>query len=692
MKFYNESFFKRDIGSLKGVGEKTIQAFSKLGIFTFEDLIKFYPRSYEDWTSFSSIASAEDKKDCCLKVKIVNECIGIKLKDGRWLFKIKVSDGLDNLNMIFFNSRYPARNLVLGKEYLIKGKVVKHNGEYEMLSPKVKGLENEFSITPIYNQCEEIVSSKISRIIKNLINCIDEPILETLPDSVLENYGLDSKDFCYRNIHFPKDILSLKRARKRIIFEEFFIYYLSMSSLKVKFRQKTNVVISESFFEEFCEIIPFKLTESQKKVILECFKDINEKGLSMNRLLQGDVGSGKTLVAAALMYAAVKNGYQAALMVPTELLARQHYKTFCSLLSGTGVKINIICGALRAKARKALYEEILLIKSGIIIGTHSLISEGIQFGNLGLIITDEQHRFGVKQRAKLISKGKAPHVLIMSATPIPRTLAMILYEDLDVSILEGVIPGRQKIKTYRIDSTKRSRMFGFLQKTVLRNEQAYIVCASIEERNNGIIDLVSYKELLIKSGGFKAEEIEILHGKMSPYEKDYIMNEFLNNNIKVLISTTVIEVGIDVPNATVMVIENAERFGLSQLHQLRGRVGRGNKQSYCILVSDSNSKDAIRRFSAMKDSCDGFYLSEEDLQIRGPGDFFGVNQHGVPNIKMSTTFQDIPVIQAAHDCAKKLIENDPFLQSPEFKFIRSEVNELSNGSSELNFKVEGVVF
>lgn len=692
MNFYDDSFFKKEIRSLKGVGEKTSQAFNKLGVYTFEDLIKFYPRSYEDWTFLSSIVSVEDKKECCLKVKIISECIGIKLKDGKWLFKIKASDGSNDLNIIFFNSRFPAKNLVLGKEYLVRGKVIKRNNEYEIISPKIKELESAFLITPVYNQCEGIVSSKISKAVKTLLNFVDKPLLETLPNYILERYNLESKDFCFRNIHFPKDMYALKLARDRIIFEEFFIYHLCMINLKFKSRQKTNIVISKNFFEEFCKIVPFELTESQKKVILECLGDMSNQCLSMNRLLQGDVGSGKTLIAAALMYAAVRNGYQAALMVPTELLARQHYKTFSDLFSGTGIKVNIICGALRAKARRNLYEEILVRKSGIIIGTHSLISDGIQFGNLGLIITDEQHRFGVKQRAKLISKGNSPHVLIMSATPIPRTLAMILYGDLDVSILEGVIPGRQKIETYRINSIKRIRMFEFLKKIVFKGEQAYVVCASIEDRSNGIIDVASYKELLIKIGDFKEEEVEILHGKMSPYEKDYIMNKFLNNNIKILVATTVIEVGIDVPNTTVIVIENAERFGLSQLHQLRGRVGRGNKKSYCILVSDSSSKDTIRRFSAMKDSCDGFYLSEEDLKIRGPGDFFGVNQHGVPNIKMPTTFQDLPIVQAAHNCAKELSVDNNFLQNPEFKYIKSEVDKFSNRNLELNFNVESVIF
>ena len=692
MEVYNESFFKQDIKNLKGVGEKTAQAFNKLGVSTFEDLLKFYPKGYEDWTSYSSIALAENIKECCLKIKIIKECIEIKLKSGRWLYIVKASDGTDKLNMIFFNSRFPAKSLVLGEEYLIRGKVVKRNDEYEVLAPKVKRLEEGFLISPVYNQCEGLTSSKISKVIKNLIDSMKEPFSETLPNSILECYNLSPKDFCCRNIHFPKSMDALNQARNRIIFEEFFIYHLSMVRLKVKSRQKTDVEISEGFFEDFCKIVPFELTDSQRKVILECLQDMGEKDLSMNRLLQGDVGSGKTLVAAALMYAAAKNGYQAALMVPTELLARQHYKTFCDLLAGTGIRINIICGALRTKARRNLYEEMLLMKSGIIIGTHSLISDGIQFRNLGLIITDEQHRFGVNQRAKLIGKGNAPHVLIMSATPIPRTLAMILYGDLDVSILEGIIPGRQKIETYRISSSKRFRMFEFLQEALLRGEQVYVVCASIEDRNNGIIDLVSYKEMLVKSGGFKAEEIEILHGKMSPYEKDYVMNEFLNNKIKILISTTVIEVGIDVPNSTVMVIENAERFGLSQLHQLRGRVGRGNKKSYCILVSDSDSKDAIRRFSAMKDSCNGFDLSEEDLKIRGPGDFFGTNQHGVPNIKMPTGFQDLPVVQAAHDCAKKLIEDDPFLRNPEFRAVKLETDKFSNGNFDSEFNVESIVF
>lgn len=677
------NFEQVKLEDLKSVGKKTAQYLNKLNIYNLADLLNFYPKKYEFWDYTTNLEVTESDKTYCIKIKIISSCNNIRTGSNKNIYKLQGQDFNNNiLNIVFFNSKFAAQSLILNKVYLIRGKFKKINYNiYEIVSPKTREFSDsaQNSITSIYTQNSNISSNKISKIIKTQLEIFKDTFTETLPRSVIVSNDLCSRDFCIRNIHNPTNKSDLQIARKRLVFEEFFVYYLRMESIKLYSRKKTDIIISKNFFDEFCDLLKFKLTESQVKVIFECFNDILDNNLSMNRLLQGDVGSGKTVVAAALIYAMARNNYQSVLMAPTELLAVQHYNNFCELFSGTNIEIKLLTSSIKPKYKQELIKNLELKNNYVIIGTHALLSDNINFGNMGLVVTDEQHRFGVNQRAKLANKSGSPHVLVMSATPIPRTLAMIMYGDLDISILEQVIPGRQKIDTFVINSQKRERMFNFVREIMSKNQQIYIICPNIEESENkpDLIYLEYYKNLLIKNQ-FDINDIEIIHGKMSNYEKDEIMQKFADNQIKILISTTVIEVGIDVPNATLIIIENAERFGLSQLHQLRGRVGRSDKKSYCILVSDSKSKDSTQRFIAMKNSNDGFCLSEQDLKIRGPGDFFGTNQHGVPNINIPTNYTDIMTIQLAHDYARDLINKNIINKNPEFETLKDKIHKNSD--------------
>ncbi len=667
------SLFKIDVKNLKGVGEKTAQYLNRLGVFSIGDLIKFYPRTYEDWTLVQTLAFAKGKKDQCLKLKILSNVISRNIRQGKCIYKLEATDGQNFVDIVFFNNKYTAESLKKGEEYLFRGNVTGSLLKFELISPKVKKIDDELQLYPVYNQTQGISSAKITTLVKAALEMLPEQIAETLPEHALVDNNLCSLDFAIRNIHFPKNWQSMLEARRRIVFEAFLIYQLGMNLIKMRARQKTEIKIQNDCLQEFNSLLPFAMTNAQKNAVKECAEDL-KSGFSMNRLLQGDVGSGKTAVAAALAYMLVKNGYQVAIMAPTELLTLQHYKTFCDFFSCQNINVRALHSSMKTKIKKSVISEIEFGIADIVIGTHSLISDNVVFKNLGLIVTDEQHRFGVNQRSKLVSKGVSPHVLVMSATPIPRTLAMILYGDLDISVLNETLPGRQKIETFQIDSSKRARAWNFVRKILQEGGQAYVVCATIEESENGLADVTTYKEKML-AGGFQEDEIEILHGKMNPAEKDGIMSRFASGEIKVLVSTTVIEVGIDVPNARIILIENAERFGISQLHQLRGRVGRSSFESYCVLISDSKSKDAYRRFAAMTGSNDGFYLSEEDLKIRGPGDFFGVNQHGVPSLGVATSYKDLHIMKQAQNTVQKILSLCPDLSSSELKFIKSSVEK-----------------
>ncbi len=685
------SLFKISIEKLKGVGPKSAECLNRLGISTIGDLIKFYPRSYEDWTTIYTLSEAVNKGERCIKLKILSDLKTLRLRSGKFIYKLEATDGYNFADIVFFNNKYTPQSLVKNKEYLFRGSVKGTSFKFEIVSPKTKKVDEFLSLFPVYNQTKGLTSSKISGLVKNALELLPQKISETLPDKILNEVNLCSLDFAVRNIHFPKNRFDLKSARKRLVFEEFFIYQLNMRLLKKRARQSTGVKITENFSSQFEKMLPFELTNAQKKSISECLADL-QSGFSMNRLLQGDVGSGKTAVAASVAYNVAKNGYQVAIMAPTEILALQHYKTFLNFYKNSKINIGVLYGSMRLKEKNKVLGDIQNGNVDIIIGTHSLISENVIFKNLGFIVTDEQHRFGVKQRENLIKKGINPHVLVMSATPIPRTLAMILYGDLDISVINETLPGRQKTDTFKVDSQKRHRAWNFLRKIVDNGGQGYIVCACIEENENEIADVKTYKEKMLESA-FNESEVNILHGKMSSAEKDEVMKNFIEGKTKILISTTVIEVGVDVPNAQIMIIENAERFGISQLHQLRGRVGRSDKKSYCILISDSKSKDSFFRFNALTASNDGFYLSEEDLKLRGPGDFFGVNQHGVPNIGIATSYEDVELMKSAQKEVEKIINIDSIMSDAEYKFIKQRLkSNLEPETTDGSFEIKNIVF
>lgn len=682
------SLFNIEIKNLKGVGPKSEQCLKTLGVNTVGDLIKFYPRTYEDWCNVYTLSEASGNSERCVRLKIISGVECIRTRGGKYLYKLNATDENNFTDIVFFNNKYVAGSLKKGEEYLFKGNIKRSGLKFELVSPKVKKIEEDLKLYPVYNQTKGITSSKIENFVKEAFKLLPERIVETLPSYILAENNLCSLDFAIRNIHFPKSFYDLKMARSRIVFEEFLIYQLGMKLLKKKSRQKTEVKIKKSFLSEFEKFLPFTLTNAQREAIGECEEDL-KSGLAMNRLLQGDVGSGKTAVAAAISYSMAKSGYQAAIMAPTEILAIQHYKTFLSFYKSSDIKIGLLYGSMKTKEKNQTLADISNGDIDIVIGTHSLISESVNFRNLGLIVTDEQHRFGVRQRETLIKKGINPHVLVMSATPIPRTLAMILYGDLDISVLSQTIPGRQKIDTYKIISEKRPRAWNFLKSIVENGGQGYIVCACIEENENDIVDVLTYKEKMLENG-FKDEDVGILHGKMNSREKEDVMKRFINGDLKIIVSTTVIEVGVDVPNAQIMIIENAERFGISQLHQLRGRVGRGDKKSYCVLISDSKSKDSAKRFSAMTNSNDGFYLSEEDLKIRGPGDFFGVNQHGVPCIGIPTSYEDMELMKKAQKSVESIIFSDSDFLNPELRYIKRRV--VNNFQGEQGSEFKNIIF
>ena len=670
-----DSAKNRDIRILRGLGEKTAEKLNSFGIYTLDDLIHFYPRNYEDWTHPSSIKEVYDSETSgCIRVQADSEINKIYLNNGKKIFKLQASDGKDYINIIFFNNYYAAFNLVKNKNVLIFGSVLKRANRYEIMAPKI---HKNADIQPIYAQTKFISSEKIKSLISLALKAMENPIEETLPDFILKKYNLCSMDFAIRNIHFPTSLVDVEVAKKRLVFEEALVWQIAVSKIRSYVKKKTDIKILNDFCDEFFSLLPFPPTNAQARAINECVKDMMEKnGLSMSRLIQGDVGSGKTVVAAACAYTAIKNGYQVALMVPTEILSIQHYKTFDKIFQGTNINIGLLSGKLRAKERKELEDKIKNQEIDLVIGTHALIGENLEFAKLGLVITDEQHRFGVKQRMKLAEKGENPHVLIMSATPIPRTLSMMIYGDLDISMLDELPPGRKEIKTFCVSPAKKERAFNFFKKIIENGGQGYIVCPLIENSESDMVSVEDYKNKILKKvfAGYRAE---ILHGQLSRSEKEKIMQGFSSGEIQILVSTTVIEVGVNVPNASIIIIENAERFGISQLHQLRGRVGRGIKDSYCILISSLNTADTQKRMKALCSTNDGFFLAEEDLKIRGPGEIFGDKQHGMVGIKLAKNLKDIKILEVSKNATREILSNN-YLNEEKFKIINEKVNLLVN--------------
>ena len=550
-----------------------------------------------------------------------------------------------------------------------------------MSNPLVQIYDKDTGLKPVYPLTAGLSSNILCKIIENALDAyLKDDIPLPVPEKIRSEYSLAHKQFALRNIHFPKSRNDLEISKKSLIFEELLIFQTAMLRLKSRNKGKTSLTIKDDYSTEFMSALPFELTSAQKRVIDECLKDM-QTTVPMNRLIQGDVGSGKTVVAASLIHTAAKNKMQSVLMVPTEILATQHYATLKNLIKDENITCELLTGSVSAKKKADIKERLKNGEIDYVVGTHALLTDNTEFHNLGLVVTDEQHRFGVKQRGTLIQKGNNPHTLVMSATPIPRTLSLIIYGDLDVSIIDELPKGRQKISTFAVDTSYHQRMYGFIKKTIDAGNQAYIVCPAVEEAENDITSAVKYAEDLANKE-FKDYEVGLLHGKMKPKDKDKIMSAFQKGDIQLLVSTTVIEVGVDVPNATVMVIENAERFGLSQLHQLRGRVGRGKDKSYCVLVSDAQGESAKARLEIMCKTNNGFAIADKDLELRGPGEFFGSRQHGLPEMKIASFTENMDTVRQTNAAAKKILQGDPTLSKPENAGLKTAIKNLLIKQSE----------
>lgn len=665
--------FSDDIKYIKGVGEARAMAFRSLGVSTVGELLRFYPRAYEDWGNITPISQCVIGENVCVKATVMFPPKNQRVRGGMLIAKGTVTDGDDVIAVTFFNNKYIEKMLKSGEEYLFYGKITL--GKFaarEMISPMFIRSAQSVEIKPIYPQNKNITSKVIQSTVQNALEKI-EKIPEYLPEYILERFNLVTLDEAIRHIHFPKNDGELQKARDRLIFDELFILQLSLLTLKEdNSAADTKNIINKDYTEEFFSLLPFVPTNAQKRAVNEAIADM-QSGKQMNRLLQGDVGSGKTAVAASIVYTAAKNGMQSALMAPTEVLAAQHFETFIRLFENSGIRCELITGSTKAKEKKEIKERLKNGEIDLIIGTHALIQDDVEFSALGLVITDEQHRFGVKQRTGLCSKGDNPHVYVMSATPIPRTLALIFFGDLNVSILDELPPGRQKIDTYAVKSGKRGSMFEFIRKHLDMGYQAYIVCPLVEE-SELVQGVMSAEDYFKKAQPlFPNYRLDLLHGKMTPKKKDEVMMKFKNGETQLLISTVVIEVGVDVPNAVIMVIENAERFGLSQLHQLRGRVGRGKAKSHCILVTDATGDEATARMNIMCETTDGFKIADEDLKLRGPGDFFGTRQHGLPKLRIADIMTDTKILMQTQELAQEIMLNDCNFQSEEHRQIGKQV-------------------
>lgn len=669
------SLYKMPISSLSGIGKKRAEQFAKLGINSVGELINFYPRAYEDWSTVKKIEDITEEGVYCIKAILAAPISDARISGGRILSKGSVYDDTGSLQIVFFNNRYISQMISYGGEYYFYGKVNVDSYGNQMVSPTFAPVSEGSIIHPIYRQTAGLVSKTISNAVKQALRLLPEKIGDPLPEQVRKSFGLCGLRQALNDIHFPRTLDELEIARKRLVTEELVVLNLGMRSMREHSRGLSGVRISRDFSGEFEGLLPFELTGAQKRAIADCVNDLLTKTSQMNRLVQGDVGSGKTAVAASVCYTVIKNGFQAAFMAPTEILAKQHFETFSKLLSGTGVRVELLTGALRDSEKKRVRQSLLEGTVDLVIGTHALITDKTEFARLGIAVTDEQHRFGVVQRAKLLSKGDNPHLLVMSATPIPRTLGLIIFGDLDISIIDELPPNRRPVRTVLFNSTQRGRIYSFIRREVSFGRQAYIVCPLVEEGE--LDDVASAQEyaaeLMLKH--FPDIPVGIVHGQLKSEEKEDVMNKFAANEYKILVATTVVEVGVDVPNASVMVIENAERFGLSQLHQLRGRVGRGEAQSFCILVSDHINQLTRQRLEVMCSTNDGFKIADEDLRMRGPGDFFGERQHGLPQLSIAD-FADTKSLELSQKISDYIIFTYKDLRNDELRLLSAEIDRL----------------
>lgn len=667
---------KKSIKYVKGVGEARAKLLEKLGIRTVEDMLYFFPRYVEDRSSYKSIHQWTDGETVYFQGTVYREMMENRIKRNMVVYTLIVENDGDFANMVWFNNKYLKNVFEVGKTYQFYGKVSIKYGKKQLTNPTYEPLDSNLHtgrVVPTYALTDKLYQKNIRAIAKNCLDMAGGKIKEYIPGWVREEYGLCEINYAISSIHFPQNMDDYNIARYRLVFEELLMLQLGLFSMKqVKHTEHAPVIPARDAMRAFTEKLPFSLTGAQINVLKEIAADM-EKDTPMSRLVQGDVGSGKTVVAFAAIWAAVQQGMQGALMAPTEVLASQHYETALHYFAEE--EVALLTGSVTGKKKQ---ETIARIGSGsakCVIGTHALIEDAVEFANLGLVVTDEQHRFGVNQRAKLSQKGGSPHMLVMSATPIPRTLALILYGDLDISIVNEMPPGRTPVKTYVIEEELRSRAYGFVGKHIAAGRQAYVVCPLVEESEK--IDTKAATELAEQLAAiFPQYRVELLHGKMRPKQKNEIMQRFAAGETQILVSTTVIEVGVNVPNATVMVVENAERFGLSQLHQIRGRVGRGSEQSFCILFNQGKNQEARQRLGIMAKTTDGFEIARQDLELRGPGDFLGTRQHGMPTLKIADLLTDVAVLKEVQEAARKLLQQDPQLQKEEHRLLREKIREL----------------
>lgn len=666
-----------EIEYLKGVGKARGEKYRKLGITSPYELIYHIPRAYLDFRCHVPVQQAVMNEYNVLKLTIFRKMPPQRVKGGLVICKAAATDGTDDILVVIYNNIYGFQALREGEAYYMYGKVTGNFLRKEITSPIFISAEEKVLIQPVYPLTQGLSVNMVRTNMRQAIQLMKNEPFETLPQEILDRYELCPLMYALENIHFPESDTASETARRRLAFDELLKLQLGMSMMKTKSRRSTAFRMDNSItIDEFTGGLPFSLTKAQEKAVEEILADLCRE-VPMNRLLQGDVGSGKTAVAAAACYFSVKNGVQAALMAPTEILASQHYKTLSEFLEPFGVKVCLLTGSMTAKKKAQLREKIASGEIGVIVGTHAIIQKDVEYKSLGLVITDEQHRFGVAQRAALAEKGDAPHKLVMSATPIPRTLALIIYGDLDISVINQLPKGRKPVSTYAVTGKLRHRAFGFVRERLDEGRQAYVVCPVIEENESDLLAVKTYAENAAE-GDLKGYSIALLHGKMRAAEKDKVMKKFHDGEIQVLICTTVVEVGVDVPNAAVMVIENAERFGLSQLHQLRGRVGRGQWESTCILITDNTGDECKKRMKIMSSTTDGFKISEEDLKMRGPGDFFGNAQHGLPPLKIADIACNMELMNKAQTCAKELLEADPTLSKPQNRALKMETMRLFN--------------
>ena len=680
------SEFGTELRYVKGVGEARARAFGRLGVHDLAGLVSFFPRAYEDRTRLVRIAELADGDLVCVEAVVGTEPQLSRIRRGLDLLRFRAVDETGAMQLTFFNQAYLKDQFRKGESYVFYGRAQVKGRFVSMTNPVFDRLADFGRVTgrivPVYRLTSGLSQNTVRSAVRQALDLSQGRLPDGLPDCVADEYKLCTARYAYENVHFPADMQALSLARRRLVFEELFVLACALGLLRGGREGAQGRVLRGAGLGTFTGSLPFSPTGAQLRAMREAIGDMSS-GKLMNRLVQGDVGSGKTLVAAACIWYAAQSGAQSAFMAPTEILAEQHYATLTGFLEPFGIRVAKLTGSMRAAEKRAVLSGLASGEYALCVGTHALLSGGVEFRDLALVVTDEQHRFGVQQRAALAEKGLRPHILVMSATPIPRTLALMIYGELDVSLIDELPPGRQKVDTFAVDESYRARLGGFIEKLVSEGRQVFVVCPRIEEGEEAGDGLKSAEEhadeLRQQLPGLR---IACIHGKLKAREKDEIMSRFAAGETDVLVSTTVIEVGVDVPNAALMVVENAERFGLSQLHQLRGRVGRGKHKSWCILVSDAKGEEARARLHAMTHTSDGFKIAEEDLRLRGPGDFFGSRQHGLPELHIADLGADMNVLKAAQDAAKRLLDSDPRLERPENKRLRSRAGELLAASGD----------